>query len=149
MTRPQELCRPVFWQKMRKLTVLLSNWVKMRPCSGRIGLRRRSARSPQICPCTNTLLQRQIMTLNFLPPFIEILNVAVKPLTYFEIFIFGPRFPLSMADYPLLTAVNLVLDPQGPALICKTCQYALALSKSQVTSHLWRSTRYVKSLGGP
>jgi hypothetical protein len=54
-----------------------------------------------------------------------------------------------MADYFLLTAVNLILDPQGPALICKTCQDALALSKSQVTSHLWESTGYVKSLGGP
>ncbi len=42
-----------------------------------------------------------------------------------------------MADYPLLAAVNLVYDPLGPALICKTCQYALAVSKSQVTSHLW------------
>lgn len=42
-----------------------------------------------------------------------------------------------MADYPLLTAVNLVFDPDGPALICKTCQYALAVSGSQVTSHLW------------
>lgn len=41
-----------------------------------------------------------------------------------------------MADYPLLTAVNLVFDPDGPALICKTCQYALAVSGSQVTSHL-------------
>ncbi|KAH8591171.1 hypothetical protein B0O99DRAFT_719407, partial [Bisporella sp. PMI_857] len=46
-----------------------------------------------------------------------------------------------MADYPLLTAVNLVYDPQGPALICKTCQYALAVSKSQVTSHLWEKHR--------
>ena len=42
-----------------------------------------------------------------------------------------------MADYALLMAVNLVFDPQGPALICKTCRYALAVSRSQVTSHLW------------
>jgi hypothetical protein len=42
-----------------------------------------------------------------------------------------------MADYSLLTAVNLVFDPDGPALICKACQYALAVSGSQVTSHLW------------
>jgi hypothetical protein len=42
-----------------------------------------------------------------------------------------------MADYSLLTAVNLVFDPTGPALICKTCQYTLAVSGSQVTSHLW------------
>lgn len=42
-----------------------------------------------------------------------------------------------MADYPLFTAINLVYDPQGPALICRTCQYASAVSKSQVTSHLW------------
>jgi hypothetical protein len=41
-----------------------------------------------------------------------------------------------MADYSLLTVVNLLLDPHSPALICKTCQYALAVSKSQVTSHL-------------
>jgi hypothetical protein len=46
-----------------------------------------------------------------------------------------------MADYSLLTVVNLLLDPQGPALICKTCQYALAVSKSQVTSHLWEKHR--------
>jgi hypothetical protein len=38
----------------------------------------------------------------------------------------------------LLASVNLVFDPQGPALICKTCQYALAVSKSQVTTRLWR-----------
>jgi hypothetical protein len=37
----------------------------------------------------------------------------------------------------LLTDVNLVYDPQGPVLICKTCGYALAVSRSQVTSHLW------------
>ena len=42
-----------------------------------------------------------------------------------------------MTDYLSLTSVNLVYDPQGPALICKTCQYALAVSKSQATSHLW------------
>lgn len=42
-----------------------------------------------------------------------------------------------MADYTLLTAVNLVFDPDGPALICRTCQYALAVPRSQVTSHLW------------
>ncbi|KFZ16922.1 hypothetical protein V502_04827 [Pseudogymnoascus sp. VKM F-4520 (FW-2644)] len=37
----------------------------------------------------------------------------------------------------LLTAVNLVYDPQGPVLICKACGFALAVSRSQVTSHLW------------
>jgi hypothetical protein len=42
-----------------------------------------------------------------------------------------------MADYSLLTAVDLVFDPDGPALICKVCQYTLAVSRSQVTSHLW------------
>jgi hypothetical protein len=42
-----------------------------------------------------------------------------------------------MADYSLLTALNLVFDPDGPALICTTCQYALSVSGSQVTSHLW------------
>jgi hypothetical protein len=42
-----------------------------------------------------------------------------------------------MAEYSLLPAVNLVFDPLGPALICKTCRYALAVSGSQVTSHLW------------
>jgi hypothetical protein len=41
-----------------------------------------------------------------------------------------------MADYSLLTVVNLVFDPDGPALICKACQYALAVSESQVTLHL-------------
>lgn len=46
-----------------------------------------------------------------------------------------------MAVYSSLTAVNLVYDPQGPALICKTCQYALAVSKSQATSHLWDKHR--------
>jgi hypothetical protein len=46
-----------------------------------------------------------------------------------------------MADNLLLTVVNLLLDPHGPALICKTCQYALAVSKSQVTSHLWEKHR--------
>jgi hypothetical protein len=42
-----------------------------------------------------------------------------------------------MADYSVLAAVNLVFDPLGPALICKTCHYALAVSRSRVTSHLW------------
>jgi hypothetical protein len=67
---------------------------------------------------------------------------------------------ISMADHSLLTAVNLVLDPRGPALICKTCQYALAVSKSQVTSHLWEKhkislasrrdiTSYIHSLNIP
>lgn len=65
-----------------------------------------------------------------------------------------------MADHSLLTAVNLVLDPGGPALICKTCQYALAVSKSQVTSHSWEKhkislasrrdiTSYIHSLNIP
>lgn len=43
-----------------------------------------------------------------------------------------------MASDSLLASVNLVFDPRGPALICKTCQYALAVSKSQVTTHLWK-----------
>ena len=43
-----------------------------------------------------------------------------------------------MASDSLLSSINLVFDPQGPALICKTCQYALAVSKSQVTTHLWK-----------
>jgi hypothetical protein len=51
-----------------------------------------------------------------------------------------PSF-VSMAVYSSLTAVNLVYDPQGPALICKTCQYAMAVSKSQATSHLWEKHR--------
>jgi hypothetical protein len=42
-----------------------------------------------------------------------------------------------MADCSLLTALNLSFDPDGPALICTTCKYALAVSGSQVTSHLW------------
>jgi hypothetical protein len=41
-----------------------------------------------------------------------------------------------MADYSLLRAVNLAFDPLGPALICQTCRYALAVAGSQVTSHL-------------
>ena len=43
-----------------------------------------------------------------------------------------------MASDSLLASVNLVFDPRGPALICKTFQYALAVSKSQVTTHLWK-----------
>jgi hypothetical protein len=34
-----------------------------------------------------------------------------------------------MADYSLLTALNLVFDPDGPALICTTCQYAFVANK--------------------
>jgi hypothetical protein len=51
--------------------------------------------------------------------------------TYFNL-----RLSLSMADYSMLTAMNLVFDPNGPALICKACHYALAVSGSQATSHL-------------
>jgi hypothetical protein len=35
-----------------------------------------------------------------------------------------------------LTLVDLVLDIEGPALICKKCGYALAPAGSQVTTHL-------------
>jgi hypothetical protein len=36
----------------------------------------------------------------------------------------------------LLARANLIVDHTGPALICQTCQYALAVSGTQVTSHL-------------
>ena len=40
-----------------------------------------------------------------------------------------------MADYSWLNTVNLVFD-DGPPLIRKTCQYALAVSEFRVTLHL-------------
>lgn len=42
-----------------------------------------------------------------------------------------------MANDPLLASLNLLFDSEGPALVCTTCKYALAVSGSKVTSHLW------------
>lgn len=38
--------------------------------------------------------------------------------------------------HKLLAQANLIVDPSGPALIYQTCKYALAVSGTQVTSHL-------------
>src|SRR4051794_16268262 len=65
-----------------------------------------------------------------------------------------------MAEHPLLASVNLTFDLEGQTLICRTCQYALATSRSQVTSHLWEKhhipsngrkglTAYIRSLNLP
>jgi hypothetical protein len=59
-----------------------------------------------------------------------------------------------------LACANLVFDSSGPVLICQKCQYALAVSGTQVTSHLWVKyqtplhlrtglTKCVRSLGIP
>ncbi|KAH8749809.1 hypothetical protein BGZ57DRAFT_1019545 [Hyaloscypha finlandica] len=59
-----------------------------------------------------------------------------------------------------LAQAHLIFDPSGPVLICQKCQYALAPSGTQVTSHLRIKhqtplhlrgglTKYVQSLGLP
>ncbi|KAH7418812.1 hypothetical protein BKA64DRAFT_763499 [Cadophora sp. MPI-SDFR-AT-0126] len=45
------------------------------------------------------------------------------------------RVPDEEAEHRL-TLVDLVLDIERPALICKKCGYALAPARSQVTTHL-------------
>ena len=72
---------------------------------------------------------------------IKLLHIIVIPLLLLKYICFDPPSSVSMADHSSLTAVNIVYDPQGPALICKSCQYALAVSKSQATSNLWEKHR--------
>lgn len=96
-----------------------------------------------VCVPTPDLLPKPLLTSTTLPVHkYKTYTDNCNPVAIVSKYIcFDPLSSVLMAVYSSLTAMNLVYDPQGLALICKTCQYALAVSKSQVTSHLWEKHR--------